>query len=137
MVVTAGSIDDARAAPAVIRQLDPAKYPRMELLWADTKYRNHNLNDWVGNTYTGPIRIEVTTRTDDEKGFKPIRFRWAIERTNGWVKRSRRNALDDEHNTDSSEAMIRITMTKIVLNRLTDTKPEFPFRYPKKPKTSS
>jgi len=28
--------------------------------------------------------------------------------------------------------MVRITMLKIMLNRLTDEKPEFPFRYPKK-----
>ena len=84
-----------------------------------------------------PIRIEVTQRPDGEKGFKPVRFRWVIERTNGWVKRCRRNALDYEHNTTSSEAMIRITMTKIMLNRLTDTKPEFPFRYRKNTKNSS
>ena len=55
-----------------------------------------------------------------------------IERTNGGVKRSRRNALDYEKTTASSEAMIRITMTKLMLNRLTDVKPEFPFRYHKK-----
>ncbi len=137
VAVTAGNVDDARAAPAVVRQLSAERYPRLELLWADTKYHNHALNDWLDNTYEGPIKIEVTRRTDTEKGFKPIRWRWVIERTNGWVKRSRRNALDYEHNTSSSEAMIRITMTKLMLNRLTDTKPEFPFRYPKKPKKSS
>lgn len=137
VAVTAGNVDDARAAPSVIRQLDPATYPRMELLWADTKYHNHNLNAWLRDTYKGPVRIEVTSRTDTEKGFKPVRWRWVIERTNGWVKRSRRNAMDYEHDTSSSEAMIRITMTKLMLNRLTDTKPEFPFRYPKKAKKSS
>jgi putative transposase len=132
VVVTGGKVDDAKAAPAVLRQLDPARYPRLELLWADTKYHNHALNDWMANTYTGPIRIEVTRRTDTEKGFKPIRWRWVIERTNGWVKRSRRNALDYEKTTASSEAMVRITMMKLMLNRLTDVKPEFPFRYHKK-----
>ena len=135
VVVTAGSVDDARTAPAVVCQPGPAKYPRMELLWADTKY--HNLNDWVRNTYKGPIRIDVTKRTDAGKGFKPIRWRRVVARTNGWVKRSRRNALDDEHNTSSSEAMIRITTTRIMLDRRTHPKPESPFRYPKKPKTSS
>ncbi len=89
VVVTGGKVDDAQAAPAVLRQLDPARYPRLELLWADTEYHNHDLNNWLANTYTGPIRIEVTRRTDTEKGFKPIRWRWVIERTNGWVKRSR------------------------------------------------
>ena len=134
VVVTGARLDDARAVPALFRQLDP--YPRLVLLWADTKYHNHALKDWLQNTYQGPIKIEVTQRTDTEKGFKPIRWRWVIERTNGWVKRSRRNAMDYEHTTSSSEAMVRIAMTKIMLNRLTGEKPEFPFRYPKKTKKS-
>jgi len=137
LVVTGARVDDARAAPDVVRQLTADKYPRLRLLWADTKYHNHDLDGWMRNTYKGPIRIRVTSRTDDEPGFKPIKWRWVIERTNGWVKRSRRNAMDHEHTTSSSEAMVRITMTKLMLNRLTDAKPEFPFRYPKKPKKSS
>ncbi len=52
------------------------------------------------------------------------------------VKRSRRNALDYERATASSEAMVRIARTKIMLNRLTGEKPEFPFRYPKIKKTA-
>ncbi len=132
VVVTGARVDDAVAAPAVIRQLGPERYPRLERLWADAKYHNHDLNDWLANTYAGPIRIEVVRRTDTEKGFRPIRWRWVIERTNGWVKRSRRNALDYEKSTSSSEAMVKISMTKIMLNRLTGEKPEFPFRYAKK-----
>jgi transposase len=85
----------------------------------------------MGRPNAGPVRIEVTRRTDDEPGFQPIKWRWVIERTNGWVKRSRRNAMDYEKATASSEAMVRIAMTKIRLNRLTGEKPEFPFRYPK------
>lgn len=137
VVVTGAKVDDARAAPAVLGQLDPGRYPRLELLWADTKYHNHEFNDWLRDVYTGPIRIEVTRRIDDDPGFKPIKWRWVIERTNGWVKRSRRNTMDYEKTTSSSEAMVRITMMKIMLNRLTDEKPEFPFRYPKKPRKSS
>ncbi len=134
LVVTGARVDDAEAAPAVVRQLGVERYPRLERLWADAKYHNHALNEWLANTCTGPIQIEVVRRTDTESGFKPIRWRWVIERTNGWVKRSRRNALDYEKTTSSSEAMVRICMTKIMLNRLTGEKPEFPFRYPKKSK---
>jgi len=131
LTVTGGRADDATAVPALFRQLPPEKYPRLQLLWADNKYHNHALNVWLKHTYTGGIRIEVTSRTDDDPGFKPIKWRWVIERTNAWVKRSRRNAMDHEHNTSSSEAMVRIATTKIMLNRLTDAKPEFPFRYRK------
>jgi len=137
LVVTGGRVDDAKAVPALFRQLPPDKYPRLEKLWADNKYQNHELEAWLGSTYGGNIHIAVTSRTDTEKGFKPIKWRWVVERTNGWVKRSRRNAMDYEHTTSSSEAMVRIAMTKIMLNRLTDEKPEFPFRYPKITRKSS
>lgn len=132
LVVTGARVDDAKAVPAVFRQLPPERFPRLQLLWADHKYHNHDLNYWLRHTYDGNIRIEVTSRTDDDPGFKPIQWRWVIERTNGWVKRSRRNAMDYEHTASSSEAMVRIAMMKIMLNRLTDEKPEFPYRYPKK-----
>ena len=132
LVVTGAHVDDARAVPAVFRQLPPDEYPRLEKLWADNKYQNHDLNDWPANTYAGRIQIEVTRRTDDEKGSKPIEWRWVIERTNGWVERSRRNAMDYEHTTSSREATVRISAIKIMLNRLTDEKPEFPFRYHEK-----
>ena len=132
IVVTGARVDDAKAVPALFRQLPREKYPRLKLLWADNKYHNHDLNTWLQGTYTGSIRIEVTSRTDDDPGFKPIKWRWVIERTNAWVKRSRRNAMDHEHITLSSEAMVRIAMTRIMLNRLTDAKPEYPFRYRQK-----
>ena len=106
-------------------------------MWADNKYNNNDLKAWLKNTYTGRINIEVTNRTDKEKGFKPIKWRWVVERTNGWVKRSRRTVMDYEKTTSSSEAMVRITMTKLMLNRLADHKPEFTFSYPKNPKKSS
>ena len=131
VVITGAGVDDAKAVPAVFRQLPADQYPRLVLLWADNKYHNHNLNDWLRDTYRGPIRIAVTSRTDSDPGFKPIKWRWVIERTNGWVKRSRRNAMDYEKTASSSEAMVRICMMKIMLNRLTDEKPAFPFRYPR------
>jgi len=137
LVITGAKVDDAKAVPALLRQVPPEKYPRLEVLWADSKYHNHDLNHWLANTYTGTTRIEVTRRTDTATGFRPIRWRWVVERTNGWVKRCRRNAMDHEHTISSSEAMVRITMLKIMLNRLTDTKPEFPFRYRKIARQSS
>ena len=39
--------------------------------------------------------------------------------------------MEYEHTTPSSAAVVRVTMTTITLNRLTDTRPEFPFRYSK------
>ena len=129
LVVTGASVDDARAVPAVFRRLPPDVYPRLEKVWADSKYHNHDLYNWLANT--GRIEVEVTRRTDTGPGFQPIEWRWVVERTNGWVQRSRRSALGYETNTSSSEALVRISTMKMMLDRLTDEKPEFPFRYHK------
>ena len=129
LTVTGANVDDAQAVPILFRQVPPDRCPRLTKSWADSKYHNHDLNRWMSGQYAGPITIEVTRRADDTPGFKPIKWRWVVERTNGWVKRSRHNAMDYEQTASSSEAMIRITTTKLMLNRLTDTRPEFPFRY--------
>jgi len=46
LVITGAKVDDARAVPALFRRLPPEKYPRLEKLRADSKYHNHDLNDW-------------------------------------------------------------------------------------------
>jgi putative transposase len=90
LVVTGAKVEDAVAAPALVRQIRPAVCPRWDVLWADSKYHNHALEAWMGRPNAGPVRIEVTRPTDDEPGFKPIKWRWVIERTNGWVKHGQR-----------------------------------------------
>ncbi|MBA3313296.1 MAG: hypothetical protein H0T47_08415 [Planctomycetaceae bacterium] len=37
VAVTAASIDDAAAAPRVLAQLDAAAFPRLEVIWPDSK----------------------------------------------------------------------------------------------------
>ena len=41
-VVTAASVDDAEAAPRVFEQLDRRRCPRLEVVWADSKYHNYD-----------------------------------------------------------------------------------------------
>ena len=120
----------------MIRQRPADRCPRRGRLGADHKCHNHNLTDWRRKTDPGPTRVAVTSRMDDDPGLKPIKWRGAIERTSGGVKRARRNPMDSEHTTASREAMVRIAMTEIMLNRLTDEKPELPFRHPKIKKTA-
>lgn len=44
--------------------------------------------------------------------------RWVVERTFAWFGKSRRLAKDYEFLPDSSEAMIYLTMTRLMLERL-------------------
>ena len=46
VVVTSAAVDDAAAAPAVLKQLVRRDYPRLQIVWADGKYHNHKFNEW-------------------------------------------------------------------------------------------
>jgi putative transposase len=61
VVVTSAAVDDAKAAPEVLTQLNKTEYPRLEVVWADSKYHNHALNDWKKGRRDLPWRLERTT----------------------------------------------------------------------------
>lgn len=133
VAVTAASVDDARAAPQVLAQLNRKAYPRLELLWADSKYHNYDLYDWLKGHRT-KYRIEVVSRPPGAKGFVLLPKRWVVERTWAWYGRDRRNSKDYERLTSSSEARIRVSAIRHMIQRLApdpDRKGP-PFRYPKK-----
>src|SRR3954451_6858584 len=68
VLVTGASADDGTTAPRVLGRLTAEHRSRLELLWADGKYRNHRLDAWLkdnGVTY----RIEVVERPAGAKGF--------------------------------------------------------------------
>ena len=129
VVVTAASVDDARAAPDVLGQLDGERCPRLEVVWADGKYHNHELNAWKGGRDDLPWRIEVVSRPPGAKGFVLLPKRWVVERTFGWHGRARRLSRDYERRTDSSECMVRLRGLQVLLDRLAPRKCKTPFKY--------
>lgn len=64
------------------------------------------------------VRLEMTRRSETAQGFEVIPKRWSVERTLGWFNRSRRLRKDDEDLTDTSEAMIRVTIIHVMVRRL-------------------
>jgi putative transposase len=53
-----------------------------------------------------------------QKGFHVLPRRWVVERTFAWFDANRRLSKDYEGLTDSSEAIIYIAMTRLLLRRL-------------------
>jgi len=127
VVVTGADVDDARAARQVLAQLPREEFPRLRLLWADQKYHNHELYVWVAEN--GHYDIEVVRRPEGAKGFVLLPKRWVAERTFAWLKRYRRLSVDRERSTQSGEAMIRLAMIHVMLNRLCPTGQEQKFNY--------
>jgi transposase len=129
VVVTAASADDAAAAPGVLGQLSREEFPRLRLLWADQKYHNHALYGWVAeHAHYG---LEVVHRPEGARGFVLLPKRWVAERTFAWLKRCRRLSVDREKSTLSCEAMIRVAMIHVMLNRLRPAGEDREFRYRK------
>ena len=65
--------------------------------------------------------LRVTLRPEGTKGFVLLPRRWVVERTLAWLNQSRRLSKDDERLPKSSEAMMYLSMTRLMLRRLTAT----------------
>jgi putative transposase len=91
---------------------------RLQLLWADGAYKGA-LVDWVKSLRPwGRLRLDIVSRPPQAKGFRLLPKRWIVERTFGWLMRSRRLVRDYERRTSHSEAFIELAMIAIMLRRL-------------------
>ncbi len=127
VAVTAADVDDGRAAPEALRQLGAADFPRLRLLWADQKYHNHELYGWVDEH--AHYDLEVVRRPAGAKGFVLLPKRWVAERTFAWLGQYRRLSIDREVTVVSAEAMIRLAMIHLMLNRLCPSEDALEFHY--------
>ena len=69
VVVTSAAVEDAAAAPEVLKQLAVEKFPRLQVIWADGKYHNHKLLGWINETDGLHWSLTVVKRPADAKGF--------------------------------------------------------------------
>ena len=121
VAVTAASLHDGRSAPEVLAKLDGRTTRRLEVIFADAKYRTDPLDVWIereGHTY----RIEVVSRPSG-RVFKVLPMRWVVERTYAWLGWNRRLSKDYERTTASSETWMQVGMIHLMLKRLKPSKP--------------
>jgi putative transposase len=130
VAVSAASADDGAFAPEVLSRLTAEHCTRLELVWADGKYHNHHLNEWLAKTRAG-YRIEVVSRPPGSKGFVKLPRRWVVERTFAWLGRYRRNSRDYEWFASTSESMLRVSSIHRMLRLLKpdQSKGLVPFKY--------
>lgn len=126
--VTAASVDDAAGVPPLFTQVESESVPRLTKVWADSKYHNYALKDWM-KQQRPTWDLEVVSRPKDAKGFVLLAKRWVVERTFSWNDRCRRHSKDYERRTDSSEAMIKISSIALMARRLAPNKFAHKFNY--------
>ena len=93
-----------------------ALFPRLQLVWADGGYSGPKLGDWIKHACRWVLNI--VKRSDDLTGFHVLPKRWIVERTFGWLNRSRRLSKDYEQLPATEEAWVYAAMTRLMLKRL-------------------
>jgi putative transposase len=104
-------------------------FPSIRHLWADAGYKRSRPKEvdhqWLGlsleNVQSWPRWVWV--RNDVEpvplpEGFEVIRRRWVVERTFAWICRKRRMTRDYKFLAETTEALIYVTMIRLMLRRL-------------------
>jgi putative transposase len=119
VVVTAASVSDPAGARLLFRRLGGAG-KKLRKLWVDGTYRGQ-LVRWVAEQCW--FRLEPVLRRDEQRGFVVLPRRWVVERTFAWLTQCRRLSKDYEVLPASSEAMIYLAMTRLMIRRLAHASP--------------
>lgn len=90
------------------------RFPRLKKMWADSRYAG--LVGVLQRQFG--CELEIVKRSAGAKGFEVLHHRWIVERTFGWLGRNRRLSKEYEEQTSSSEAMIYLSMSYLMLRRL-------------------
>ena len=113
MVHSAG-IQDRDGAKQVLTAL-VARFAGLQLIWADGGYAGQ-LVTWV--TTMLQRTLVIVKRPRHTQGFQGLQWRWIVERTFGWLNRSRRLSKDFEALPETTETWIRIAMIHLMVRRL-------------------
>jgi putative transposase len=127
VLVTAADVDDARAAAELFGRLEGQPMSKVGRMFADSKYHNYALYDWVEhNAHWGLV---IVRRPEGEKGWVDLPLRWTVERTFAWLGKCRRLSKDRERSVLSSEAFVKLAMIHLMLNRLQPKHTDAEFHY--------
>jgi putative transposase len=90
---------------------------KLRRVWTDGAYRTERglLASWVERH---GISLTPVERPAGQRGFTPLPRRWVVERTFSWLYQSRRLSTDYERLGETSEALILVAMTRLMLRRL-------------------
>jgi transposase len=114
VLVTAASMHDTAAGRDVVDELAHRR-PAVITAWVDSGYQRSVIDQGAVHG----IDVQVVTKDPAQRGFKPQRKRWAVERTFGWLMLHRRLARDYEALATRSRTMILWAMIDNMSRRLT------------------
>jgi putative transposase len=113
LMVVPASVQDRAGGVALVERLREA-VKRIKVLWGDSHFDRALREAWCRWGWVGV----VVTKLAGQVGFKVQKKRWVVERTFGWLNRSRRLSKDYERTTASSEAFVKVAMIHLMIRRL-------------------
>ena len=123
LVDTTGLLLMVMVLPANIQDRDGARlllakalavFVKIKLIWADGGYAGQ-LVQW--SRLALHCVLEIVKRSDALSKFVVLPRRWVVERTFGWLGRSRRLNRDHERRQKVAEAMVYLAMSRLMLSR--------------------
>ena len=115
VVVHSAGLQDRDGAALVLSRIR-ARFPWLQLVWADAGYDARQVKAAVANIPV--LGMEIVRRSDDVKGFKVQPRRWVVERTFSWIGRNRRLAKDYENLATTLAAFVALAAIRLALRRL-------------------
>lgn len=115
VIITPASVQDRDGAVPVLQQAH-REYPTLKHVWVDGAYNGDAIATVQKET---GLEIEMVKRSDDQKGFVVLPWRWVVERTNGWFGKFRILSKEYERTIESSRADVLHAMVMLMLRRLT------------------
>lgn len=111
LVVTPASVQDRDGGRLALEELRRhVKFPK--IIWADQAYRA--LVDWALLQWQWIVCIVKRSKGK----FQVQPKRWIVERTFGWLNRSRRLAKSYERTIESDRAFVTVAMIHLMVKRL-------------------
>jgi putative transposase len=127
VLVSAADVDDAAAASKLFARLDGQPMSKVGRMFADNKYHNYALYEWVADN--ARWELVIVRRPEGAQGWVRLPIRWTVERTFAWLGKCRRLSMDREKTVLSSEAFIKLAMIHLMLNRLHPKNTDAEFQY--------
>ena len=115
VAVHPADIQDRDGARLVLQRL-VGRCHRLQVIWADGAYGG-KLVEWA--QATAGWSMELVRRPVGQKTFQVLPKRWVVERTFGWLNLQRRLSKDYEALCETTETWLYISMTGLMLRRLT------------------
>jgi len=122
-------VDDATAAAELFGRLEGQPMSRVQRMFADSKYHNHDLYAHIKENVDGSWELEIVSRSPDAKGWVKLPRRWVVERTFAWLGRYRINSKEYERLASSSESQVYVSSIQFLLRRLKPSKEYKEFKY--------